>query len=142
AFAQQCLDAATTAYEAAQANPDLLASPADGTGGGAYSDGDVSDEFYWAAAELYLTTGEQSYLDDLRASPHHTGDLFSATGFNWPRSRPGSRRPGGRRSKRPWWRPRNATWPPPRRRRTGCRYLVAGTTTSGGRTATSSTTRW
>ncbi len=86
AFAQQCLDAATTAYEAAQANPDLLADPRDGDGGGAYSDGDVSDEFYWAAAELYLTTGEQSYLDDLRDSPHHTGDLFTQTGFNWPQT--------------------------------------------------------
>ncbi|HLU33424.1 MAG TPA: glycoside hydrolase family 9 protein, partial [Natronosporangium sp.] len=85
-FAQQCLDAATTAYEAAQANPDLLADPRDGDGGGAYSDGDVSDEFYWAAAELYLTTGEQSYLDDLRASRHHTGDLFTQTGFNWPQT--------------------------------------------------------
>jgi endoglucanase len=78
------LAAARTAYAAAQANPDLLADPNDSNGGGAYSDGDVSDEFYWAAAELYLTTGEQGYLDDLRASPHHTGELFGPTGFNWP----------------------------------------------------------
>ncbi|WP_291419431.1 glycoside hydrolase family 9 protein [Actinophytocola sp.] len=84
AFAGRCLAAARTAYAAARAHPDVLASPADGTGGGAYSDDDVSDEFYWAAAELYLTTGERRYLDDLRASPHHTGDVFGATGFGWP----------------------------------------------------------
>jgi endoglucanase len=84
AFADQCLTAARTAYDAALANPDLLADPNDGTGGGSYADGDVSDEFYWAAAELYLTTGEQGYLDDLRDSPHHGGELFGATGFNWP----------------------------------------------------------
>ncbi|HEY0448856.1 glycoside hydrolase family 9 protein [Actinophytocola sp.] len=83
AFAAECRAAARIAYAAAKAHPDLLASPADGTGGGAYSDGDVSDEFYWAAAELYLTTGDRRYLDDLRASPHHTGDVFSPTGFGW-----------------------------------------------------------
>ena len=84
AFADQLLAAARTAYDAAVANPDRLPDPNDGTGGGAYSDSDASDEFYWAAAELYLTTGEQRYLDDLRDSPHHTGDLFGPTGFNWP----------------------------------------------------------
>ncbi len=84
AFAGRCLAAARTAYAAALAHPALYADPADGTGGGAYSDGDVSDEFYWAAAELYLTTGEQPYLDALRASPHHTGNVFPSTGFSWP----------------------------------------------------------
>ncbi len=83
AFAHRCLSAARTAYAAAKAHPDLLASPADGTGGGAYDDVDVSDEFYWAAAELYLTTGDRHYLADLRSSPHHTGDVFSPTGFGW-----------------------------------------------------------
>ena len=39
--------------------PGPLRPAADGTGGGAYDDTDVTDEFYWAAAELYLTTGEQ-----------------------------------------------------------------------------------
>ncbi|HEU5472283.1 MAG TPA: glycoside hydrolase family 9 protein [Actinophytocola sp.] len=84
AFATRCLAAARTAYAAAKAHPDILADPNDGNGGGAYSDGDVSDEFYWAAAELYLTTGESAFLADLRSSPHHTGDVFAATGFNWP----------------------------------------------------------
>ncbi|HEV2779181.1 MAG TPA: glycoside hydrolase family 9 protein [Actinophytocola sp.] len=84
AFADRCLTAARTAYAAAQANPDRLASEADGNGGGTYSDNNVSDEFYWAAAELFVTTGEARYLTDLRASPHHTGNVFGPNGFNWP----------------------------------------------------------
>jgi endoglucanase len=84
AFANKCRTASTTAYAAAKAHPAIFASGADGTGGGAYSDDDVSDEFYWAAAELYLTTGKTAYRDDLTASPHHTGNVFTTTGFNWP----------------------------------------------------------
>ncbi|GAB3445177.1 glycoside hydrolase family 9 protein [Actinophytocola sediminis] len=84
AFAAECLAAARTAYAAAKANPNRLADPNDGIGGGAYSDNDVSDEFYWAAAELYLTTGEARFLNDVNASPHNTGEVFGPTGFSWP----------------------------------------------------------
>ncbi|NJP32537.1 glycoside hydrolase family 9 protein [Micromonospora thermarum] len=83
AFAGRCLTAAKTAYAAAKANPDRYASPTDSTGGGAYDDTTVTDEFYWAAAELYLTTGASTYLADVTASPHHTGDVFDARGFGW-----------------------------------------------------------
>jgi endoglucanase len=84
AFAKKCLTAATTAWTAAKAHPAIFASGADGTGGGAYNDDDVSDEFYWAATELYLTTGKSVFGDELTASPHHTGNVFPATGFSWP----------------------------------------------------------
>ncbi|GIH08011.1 hypothetical protein Rhe02_60780 [Rhizocola hellebori] len=83
AFADRALAAAKKAYAAAKANPAVFADPADGNGGGSYSDGDVSDEFYWAAAELYLTTGAAAYLADVTASPHHTGEVFTSTGFSW-----------------------------------------------------------
>ncbi|MET8364267.1 glycoside hydrolase family 9 protein [Micromonospora sp. NPDC005194] len=83
AFARRCATAAKTAYAAAKAHPAVYASPNDGTGGGAYDDGNVTDEFYWAAVELYLSTGEQTYLTDLSASPHHTGDVFDPRGFGW-----------------------------------------------------------
>jgi endoglucanase len=83
AFAERTLTSAREAYRAAKANPDRLASGTDSTGGGAYSDDHVSDEFYWAAAELYLTTGADEYLADLRSSPHHTGDVFEPNGFGW-----------------------------------------------------------
>ncbi|KAJ9663083.1 hypothetical protein H2198_001075 [Neophaeococcomyces mojaviensis] len=88
AFAQQCLAAATTAYAAAKKNPAILAPGTDwDLGGGAYSDGDVSDEFYWAAAEMYLTTGQQQYLTDLQNNSYYTANtttLFSIpSGFSW-----------------------------------------------------------
>ncbi|MFJ8625015.1 glycoside hydrolase family 9 protein [Kitasatospora sp. NPDC093550] len=72
AFAARCLDAARRAWTAARAHPNVLATAADNTGGGAYEDADVSDEFYWAAAELLATTGESQYRDAVTSSPHHT----------------------------------------------------------------------
>ena len=83
AFAARLLDAARRAWDAAVANPALYAPGSDGNGGGSYSDADVSDEFYWAAAELYLTTQETQYLDAVLASPHHTGPVFDVNGFSW-----------------------------------------------------------
>ena len=67
-FADLCLDIAQRTYAAALAHPDMYAPLESPAGGGAYGDDDVSDEFYWAACELYLTTGEQSYLDDMSTS--------------------------------------------------------------------------
>ncbi|MBR3630675.1 MAG: glycoside hydrolase family 9 protein [Oscillospiraceae bacterium] len=37
-------------------------------GGGPYGDTQVTDEFYWAACELYVTTGDKSYYEDLKGS--------------------------------------------------------------------------
>ncbi len=68
-FAAQCLQAAERAWEAAVANPALFAGNVPGSGGGAYDDRNVTDEFYWAAAELFVTTGEEPYRDFLTASP-------------------------------------------------------------------------
>jgi endoglucanase len=83
AFAGRALAAARTAYNAAQANPDRYAPESDGNGGGAYNDAKVDDDFYWAAAELYLTTGEQRYANDILASPVHTADIFGVGAFDW-----------------------------------------------------------
>ncbi|MFD5324954.1 glycoside hydrolase family 9 protein [Streptomyces sp. NPDC127092] len=80
AFASRCLAAARTAWTAARANPGVLAPATDNTGGGAYEDADVSDEFYWAAAELLATTGEAQYRDAVTSSPHHGKP---ADGFWW-----------------------------------------------------------
>jgi endoglucanase len=87
-FAARLLTAARRAWDAAIQNPSLLAPGADGTGGGSYADSDVSDEFYWAAVELYITTGEQPYLDALLASPQHTAPIFDLGGFSWARVAP------------------------------------------------------
>ncbi|WP_432253866.1 glycoside hydrolase family 9 protein [Streptomyces sp. HNM1019] len=84
AFAARCLDSARRAWAAARANPDVLAPASDSTGGGAYDDGQVGDEFYWAATELYATTGEAPYRDAVTSSPYHTAsDVFTPRGFSW-----------------------------------------------------------
>jgi len=84
AFSAKLLAAARKAYAAARRVPDLYAPAADGaSGGGPYDDTDLKDEFYWAAAELYLTTGEASYRDEILASPLRAGGLFSVDGFAW-----------------------------------------------------------
>jgi endoglucanase len=84
AFAKTLLKAARTTWAAALANPAIYAPSADGDdGGGAYADSNVSDEFYWAAAELYLTTGEKTFLDYIESSPIHTADVFTPDGTIW-----------------------------------------------------------
>jgi endoglucanase len=67
-FSAQCLAAAESAWEAAQANPRVKAVSFPDVGGGLYGDDNVEDEFYWAAAELYITTGEDGYKDFLLSS--------------------------------------------------------------------------
>lgn len=84
AFAKRALAAARTAFTAAQANPALYAPASDGNGGGAYNDSVVDDDFYWAAAELYLSTGQKRYADFVLTSPEHTVDVFGPGGaFDW-----------------------------------------------------------
>ncbi|WP_420407093.1 glycoside hydrolase family 9 protein [Hoeflea sp.] len=83
-YAKRLMDAALSAYEAAEAHPDLYAPATNGlTGGGDYQDDDVSDEFYWAVAELFLSTGDDVWLGRLKASPHWDGPVFAPDGFNW-----------------------------------------------------------
>jgi endoglucanase len=69
-FAARCLAAAERAWRAALAHPDLYITSADIVGGGPYGDENVEDEFYWAACELFVTTGGADYLDHLARSPY------------------------------------------------------------------------
>ncbi len=55
AFAERCLVAAVRAWKAAVRVPDALAI-ANFNGSGGYGDKDVTDEFFWANAELLITT--------------------------------------------------------------------------------------
>ncbi|MEU4197751.1 glycoside hydrolase family 9 protein [Kribbella sp. NPDC026611] len=75
AFAARCLTAAQTAYKAAQQHPDVYAPPG-GEGGGAYDDTKVTDEFSWAAAELFATTGKAAYKRAITTT-------LTADGFSW-----------------------------------------------------------
>ena len=65
AFATKCLAAARRGWAAALRHPNLLTS-SDFTGSGGYGDPDVRDEFTFAAAQLYATTREPTFLDRLR----------------------------------------------------------------------------
>jgi len=68
-FAGRCLSAAQTAWTAATENDVILAGNTPGQGGGNYDDTAVADEQFWAAAELFITTGETQYLNALAGSP-------------------------------------------------------------------------
>jgi endoglucanase len=71
AFADSCLKGAVKAYTWAKKNPSKLynqplmnAKYNPDIQTGAYDDGNVSDEFQWAAIELWVATGKSSYFDD------------------------------------------------------------------------------
>lgn len=82
-FAARCLTAAERAWAAAKRNPEIYAIDAF-TGSGGYGDRDFSDETYWAAAELFITTGKAEYGTALRASPHFKAAV--AIEPAWPRT--------------------------------------------------------
>lgn len=75
-LATTCRAAAEKAWSAARQHPALYAPPG-GEGGGAYDDTKVTDEFSWAAAELFATTGKASYRKFITTS------LQAADGFSW-----------------------------------------------------------
>lgn len=80
AFSNKCLAAAETAWNAAIANPEMLVGTTNGTLTTDYGDNYVGDEFYWAACELYITTGEDKYLDYIKNSKHYLEIPTTLTG--------------------------------------------------------------
>lgn len=84
AFAQRCLGAAVTAWEAANDHPEEYIGNTPGSGGGNYSfeeDGSIEDEFFWAAAELFITSNGLPYLEFMRQSPYFAAGDFPFTGL-------------------------------------------------------------
>jgi endoglucanase len=65
-YSATMLAAAREAYTWAKANPTMnyTGNPA-GVATGAYEDNNVTDEFQWAAVELFITTGETTYKNDI-----------------------------------------------------------------------------
>lgn len=66
AYADKCLSVARRAWQAANDNPNV-AAPVGLTGGGNYADAGNTDEWFAAAAELYITTGEQTFYDVMKS---------------------------------------------------------------------------
>jgi endoglucanase len=66
-FANDCKTRAERAWDWAKLNP-AITNPTNVAGTGPYDDGNdkkFSDEFLWAASELFITTGKESYKDTL-----------------------------------------------------------------------------
>ncbi len=84
-FAGELQAAALAAYDAAVAHPDLHAPNSDGMqGGGDYADETATDEAYWAAVELFITTGDARFLEAAKASPFWAGTVFTAgSAYDW-----------------------------------------------------------
>lgn len=79
AFASACLQAALRAYAAATRLPNAYAwNNFDGSG--PYGDTDLSDEFAWAATELFITTRDEHFLEDAKAFGAFTGQ---PKGYYW-----------------------------------------------------------
>jgi endoglucanase len=86
-FARACLVAARRAFAAARDNPARIAPLSKAKGGGPYADEQLADDFYWAAAELFVTTHEPTFAQFIRRSPYFLTFSASADGvpasFDW-----------------------------------------------------------
>lgn len=67
AMSARMLSAAQAAWRWAQQHPRQFYQQPKDVATGEYGDQDVSDEFAWAAAELYITTGNDDFYKALRA---------------------------------------------------------------------------
>lgn len=85
AFAARCESAAERAWDGAQRNPEVYFI-ANFSGSGMYGDDALSDEFFWAAAELFVTTGKPVYAEALRGNPHFL--TVPAGEASWPQVAP------------------------------------------------------
>lgn len=77
------LDAARAAWRWAQANPQAVyRQPAD-IRTGEYGDAKLDDEFAWAGAELFVTTGEARYRPDLEKLAINVPSWGDVKGLAW-----------------------------------------------------------
>ena len=79
-FARRCLRASERAWRAALRNPQVY--PVDSfTGSGGYRDPELSDEFYWAAAELLTTTGKPEFRSAVEHSAYFHAPISNEPGW-------------------------------------------------------------
>lgn len=67
-YSTTLLNAAKSAYNWAKQNPAIYFSNPAGVSTGQYGDTDVTDEFQWAAVELFISTGESIYGNEINIS--------------------------------------------------------------------------
>ncbi|WP_082536401.1 MULTISPECIES: glycoside hydrolase family 9 protein [unclassified Roseateles] len=78
-------DAAIAAWTWARANPQVVFKNPSDVRTGEYGDTKLDDEFAWAAAELYLTTGDAAYRDALKlaSQPIRVPSWGDVAGLGW-----------------------------------------------------------
>ncbi|MDB1124168.1 glycoside hydrolase family 9 protein [Vibrio algarum] len=85
-FSDRCITVAENAWQAANQHPEIFAYD-NFTGSGPYDDLSLSDEFYWAATELFITTANAKYQQVMETSPHYLdspkGNLASDGDIFW-----------------------------------------------------------
>lgn len=64
-ISEKALDAAKRAWNWAKDNPEIYYENPSDVHTGNYKDNYVGDEFFWAAAELFITTGDQTFYKEL-----------------------------------------------------------------------------
>ena len=79
-FSSELLKAAIKAWEWSMENPDKAFRNPKDVSTGEYGDSDFKEEFYWAAAELYLASTDYKYLDYLK---EHPVELSIKPGDGW-----------------------------------------------------------
>lgn len=72
-YSARLLEASRAAYAWAKANPRAFYRQPNDVQTGEYGDGNVNDEFQWAAVELFITTGETRYNNDINVGSIQNG---------------------------------------------------------------------
>ncbi len=80
AYAAKCLDAAKKAWAFLEQNPNLIFQNPQDITTGEYGDKSDRDERYWAAAQLYRTTGDSKYLTAMESMSTQTGMDWALVG--------------------------------------------------------------
>lgn len=75
-YSTTLIEAAEAAYAWAEANPTAYFTNPSDVRTGEYGDNNVTDEFQWAAVELFITTGNASYASDINVSSIGGGTPF------------------------------------------------------------------
>jgi endoglucanase len=67
-YSEKCRLAAISAFKWSKFNPTIYYKQPSDVQTGEYGDGDVKDEFVWAASELFITTNDLIYTFDIRVT--------------------------------------------------------------------------
>ena len=65
-YSEKCLQAAKNAYSWSLDNPEVEFVNPEDISTGQYGDTNFDDELFWAASQLYITTADKSYFDQLK----------------------------------------------------------------------------